>query len=600
MSSLRNFRSALDSQTSSTARHQAQPAAAKSPLTNKRECVQCILAFLAARDFHPCTAKELLRSPPLQTLLDIWNFLFSYIDPNAHITKENMAVEVPKFFKEFGYPHIMKTSHLRTPTADHQWEANLVALSWLCKLLLYEQECFDKPFEVTKKRHGSPYMGLDFGAHGKATISNTMVAQFVTEQATKHFQLYLKGEENSVQLVEQFHRDVTELVAGVQDSVDGKIRELEELRGQTLELQEELESFARTKEWIEKANVELQRIEELTASVRGTCVQAAETLKRHKQTLRDEEAALAAQEEQNADIEKLIEQQDINKNVVQELNNTIRALKVRIADGNRKIKELEHDIASSKTTAQTMESQLVRLQKALASTHESIRNFLVNNGRHAESWRSLGQLRINPQGINESEILGVEPATYNGVLQDVINKDREATHESSEARTELEQANQHLEALGNEIARETSEILRETSSLIKNQHVEEKDARVQLEASELAAVIRAAANDELVSRLDNRDLRGLTGAQESTKRELEAVEAEVAVAHAQLQQQDAAAQEAWQVFVNRFKEMFQIARSSKESNCHALRGDRRLIGLEHRLFSGGDDTQHEAASETTC
>ncbi|GBE59688.1 HEC Ndc80p family protein, putative [Babesia ovata] len=580
MSNLRNLRTALESQTSSSARHLTQSATTKTALTNKRECVQCILAFLASRDFHPCTAKELLRSPPLQTLLDIWNFLFRYIDPNAYITKENMAVEVPKFFKEFGYPHIMKTSHLRTPTADHQWEANLVALSWLCKLLLYEQECSDKQFEVTSKRQSLPYMGIDFGAQGKATISNTMVAHFVTEQATKHFQLYLRGEENSVQLVEQFHQEVSDLLVVVQESVDAKIRQLEELREQTLELQEELEAFARTKEWIEKATVELQRIEELAASVRGTCIQAAESLKRHKQTLRDEEAALAAQEEQNADIEKLIEQQDINKNVVRELNNTIRTLKVRITDGNRKIKELEHDIATSKTTAQTMESQLVRMQKALASTHESIKNFLMNNGRHADSWRSLGQLRINTHGINESEILGVEPSTYNGVLQEIINKDREVTHESSETRTELEQANQHLESLGNEITRETSEILRETSSLIKNQLVEEKETHVQLEASELAAVIRAAANDEL----------------ELRKRELEAVEAEVAEAQAQLRQQDADAQEAWREFVNRFKEMFKMARNSKESNCQALRG---LIGLENSLFNGEREPRGDAASEMT-
>lgn len=56
------------------------------------------------------------------------------------ITKENMAVEVPKFYNDFGYPHIMTTSHLKTPTAERQWESNLMALSWLCKLLLYEHE----------------------------------------------------------------------------------------------------------------------------------------------------------------------------------------------------------------------------------------------------------------------------------------------------------------------------------------------------------------------------------------------------------------------------------------------------------------------------
>eukprot|EP00375_Theileria_parva_P003049 XP_765730.1 hypothetical protein [Theileria parva strain Muguga] len=109
-------------------------------LNTKKECVNFILHFLAWKGYNACSVNDLLRSPPLKVLLDIWNFLFRLVDSNVRITKENMAVEVPKFYNDFGYPHIMTTSHLKTPTAERQWESNLMALSWLCKLLLYEHE----------------------------------------------------------------------------------------------------------------------------------------------------------------------------------------------------------------------------------------------------------------------------------------------------------------------------------------------------------------------------------------------------------------------------------------------------------------------------
>ncbi|ORM39692.1 Kinetochore protein NDC80 -like protein [Babesia sp. Xinjiang] len=550
------MRTGLSNQSSSSSSmHHLSQSGVKPPVTNKKECVQCILGFLASKGFQPCSAKDLLRSPPLQILLDIWNFLFRFLDPNAHVTKENMVVEVPKFFKEFGYPHIMKTSHLRTPTADHQWEANLVALSWLCKLLLYEQECFGKPFDCASMHKRPLPIGWSNSNHGKATVSNTMVAHFVTEQATKHFELYLRGEENSVQLMKDFQGAISDVILDTQDRVETKMVQLEELREKTLQLQEELEAFARNKEWIKTANVELQCIEELTASLRGACLHAVETLKTHKQALRDEEQALAAQEEQNRELERLIEKQDINKNALRELNQSIRTLKARISDTNRRIKELEHEISSTETKIRMMEEQVVRSQKSLESTHESIKNFLMNNGQYAEPWRNMEVLRVNARGMHEIEILGISPTTYTGVIDRVINKDRDLMRMSNETRTELEQSNQQLEDMGNAIAKEISDTLREISSLFQMQLREEKESCLQQEATQVADAIRTAAKDEL----------------DRVKRDLEAAEEAVNEAHARLRQQDTSAQSAWKEVVERYKEMWRTARSAKASNLQSMR-----------------------------
>ncbi|EDO06894.2 HEC/Ndc80p family protein [Babesia bovis T2Bo] len=572
LSNPRNVKAAVTGEPASSVTRTMQQSVMKSSIANKKECVQCILAFLGTKGFQPCSAKDLLRSPPLQTLLDIWNFLFRLLDPSANVTKDNMVVEVPKFFKEFAYPHIMKTSNLRTPTADHQWESNLIALSWLCKLLLYEQECFGKSFDnvAVKRQH------LPMGINAQATISTSAVDHFVTEQARKHFNLYVRGEENSVELMADFQSAISDLILSTQDSVDKKMIELEVVRDKALSLQDELENYSRTKEWMKTAKAELQRIEELTASIRGSCLHAVEALKSHNHTLREEEAALSLQEEQNRELERIIEKQDINKNAVIELNQAIRKLKAHISDSNRRIKELQHEIVIGGTKTQLAEDQVMRAGSALESLHESMKNILANKGQYAEAWHSLEPLKINCKGTHTSDILGVPPSAYSNVVDEMINRDRDMLRMSRDTRTALELSNQELESLYNSIAKEISDTLRKVSSLFQTQLREEKDSALQAEATNVANSIRATKMEEL----------------ERAKSELAGIQEAVAEAQNRLREQESQAQTKWQETVNKLKEAYTTARNTKQENREMLQD---LIDTENRILQENKSRQQNTA-----
>ncbi|KAK1442060.1 kinetochore protein ndc80 like protein [Babesia gibsoni] len=571
LSSLKRVKSVLStqSQSSSLPRLQRQSSVPKYSVTNKKECVQCIIGFLESKGFYPCSAKELLKSPPLQILLEIWNFLFRMVDASMNITKDNMATEVPKFFKDFGYPQIMKTSHMRTPTADHQWESNLVALSWLCKILLYEQE-----FGCRGKSSGQGALGLYLGGRGKATISNSRVLQLVTDQATKHYQLYIQGEENSMQIMEDFENVIEVESSKLQESVDLKVDSLEELREKTLELQEELEGFAKTKEWIQKAKLELKQIEEVTRSLQASCIQAEEQLKASREALKEEQLGLDEQERRKKELEDAIEAQDINKNVLLDLTRNIKALKTRISETNRRIKEMEHEIPTLESNAHSMEIQLVRAQKTFTAAHESITNFLISNGGDVDSWKNIEPVRVNVTGSHETEILGVSPSTYERVLDEIIHNDRDRMQQSAEARTELEAANAELETLCNALARQMSETLREISMLFKAHILEEKESVILVETEKLAEVIRKAARDEL----------------ERVQRELENLGVSISEENNRLKQQELRAQEAWRTVVERLTKMYQVAKESKDSNIKELRG---IISTEKNLLQRNEDDKVE-------
>ncbi|CDI83975.1 HEC/Ndc80p family protein, putative [Eimeria acervulina] len=101
------------------------------------------LQFLSFSEFPGPLSAKALSSPQRSLLIDIWGHLFRRcFDDSVKITAENVNDEVPKLFKEIGYPFPISKSAMLAPGTGHQWPHHLAALSWLCELLIYENEFF--------------------------------------------------------------------------------------------------------------------------------------------------------------------------------------------------------------------------------------------------------------------------------------------------------------------------------------------------------------------------------------------------------------------------------------------------------------------------
>ncbi|XP_026189741.1 kinetochore protein NDC80 homolog [Cyclospora cayetanensis] len=115
----------------------------------KRSAEATKLKFLSFSEFPGPLSAKALSSPQRSLLIDIWGHLFRRcFDDSVKITAENVNDEVPRLFKEIGYPFPISKSAMLAPGTGHQWPHHLAALSWLCELLIYENEFFFQEEEI--------------------------------------------------------------------------------------------------------------------------------------------------------------------------------------------------------------------------------------------------------------------------------------------------------------------------------------------------------------------------------------------------------------------------------------------------------------------
>ncbi|CDJ51279.1 HEC/Ndc80p family protein, putative [Eimeria brunetti] len=105
----------------------------------KRDALRTITRFLSFSEFPGPLSAKALSSPQRRCF-----------DDSVKITAENVNDEVPRLFKEIGYPFPISKSAMLAPGTGHQWPHHLAALSWLCELLIYENEFFYQEEEAAE------------------------------------------------------------------------------------------------------------------------------------------------------------------------------------------------------------------------------------------------------------------------------------------------------------------------------------------------------------------------------------------------------------------------------------------------------------------
>ncbi|BAM38723.1 conserved hypothetical protein [Theileria orientalis strain Shintoku] len=539
---------------------------------SRKECVTVILNFLAWKDYHPCSEKDLLKSPPLNVLLNIWNFLFRLIDSNVNITKENMAVEVPKFYNEFGYPHTMKTSHLRTPTADHQWESNLVALTWLCKLLLYEHQNFDKEFEnKTMLRQTDSYM---FNVASKMNIKNTLTSMTITELTNKHFQFYIKSEETGKSIANDVDAKLNNMIAKLQSSVDSKKSELETLRSSSVKMQNDIEEFDKLKERVSTLSLELSQIETLTENIKDYCTRLKRELDSSKHILNEETNYLLELESKNKEINDMMKTR-IDGNDIRGLNIAINELKISLSNSVKNIKDLEMEIPTLSSNVTNTKHNLAKslssvslfnlIPSQVSKTYQLIMNSLSTHGIDVSYWKKLDRLLKSVDEHSVDKLLSITDNCLKIVDEALVSETLTFKNES-EVKIQHNETLSDLEKSEKLLKEEIAELQAKESEYFKSSLFNKEKSQIISETDYIVSIIKSTAKDEMVFKLIISLLF-----QENSKRELENATNDLQQAHKRLSEEKFQAKSNLNRYLNNIKELVEKVEDYKSRNCNMMK-----------------------------
>ncbi|KAM4698889.1 kinetochore protein NDC80 homolog [Discoglossus pictus] len=122
------------------------------PLHDKsfiQTCIRQLCEFLNENGYSQLITVKSLQGPSTKDFLKIFAFIYSFIFPNYEIPDSKFEEEIPRVFKELGYPFALSKSSMYTVGAPHTWPQIVVALVWLidCVKVSCIQRHTDEGFE---------------------------------------------------------------------------------------------------------------------------------------------------------------------------------------------------------------------------------------------------------------------------------------------------------------------------------------------------------------------------------------------------------------------------------------------------------------------
>uniref|UniRef100_A0A8B9JY91 Kinetochore protein NDC80 homolog n=1 Tax=Astyanax mexicanus TaxID=7994 RepID=A0A8B9JY91_ASTMX len=104
------------------------------PLHDKtfvQQCIKQLCEFLGDNGFPGTITVKALQSPSTKEFLKIFEFIYSLLDPTFQLPTTKIEEEIPRMFKDLGYPFALSKSSMYSIGAPHTWPQALGALIWL-------------------------------------------------------------------------------------------------------------------------------------------------------------------------------------------------------------------------------------------------------------------------------------------------------------------------------------------------------------------------------------------------------------------------------------------------------------------------------------
>ncbi|XP_073433112.1 kinetochore protein NDC80 homolog [Dendrobates tinctorius] len=202
------------------------------PLHDKsyiQQCIRQLCEFLNENGYSQTLTVKSLQGPSTKDFLKIFAFIYSFICPNYEIPDSKFEEEIPKVFKELGYPFALSKSSMYTVGAPHTWPQIVTALVWLL-------DCIKLSCVLTKDDHvfEEPQMsepsdeGIDFN-------------QLFLDYTARCYEQFMEGQDT-------FEENDSDVYSRLKDMYAVEESQVESLQAETWRLMEEIERLEKDKE----------------------------------------------------------------------------------------------------------------------------------------------------------------------------------------------------------------------------------------------------------------------------------------------------------------------------------------------------------------
>ncbi|XP_054499538.2 kinetochore protein NDC80 homolog [Agelaius phoeniceus] len=304
------------------------------PLHDKafiQQCIKKLCEFLVENAYAHNVSMKSLQSPSVKDFLKIFTFIYKFLCPSYELPDSKFEEEIPKVFKDLGYPFALSKSSMYTVGAPHTWPQIVAALVWLI-------DCV-KLYNAI--RENAPSFD-DRQSWGGETDDGIVHNKLFMDYCVKCYDLFMKGRDT-------FEELDAEVQSKLKDLFNIDPFQMESLAAENKRLQEEIARLEKEKESEPDRRVTLRNVKSsLQADVQKYQAYLANLeshisiLDQKLESVNDEvetaEIEVEAMKQENARLRHILDNQKYSAADIERINHERNELQQTI---NKLTKELE-------------------------------------------------------------------------------------------------------------------------------------------------------------------------------------------------------------------------------------------------------------------
>ncbi|NWR32658.1 NDC80 protein, partial [Tachuris rubrigastra] len=408
------------------------------PLQEKafiQQCIKQLCEFLVENAYAHNVSMKSLQSPSVKDFLKIFTFIYGFLCPSYELPDSKFEEEIPKIFKELGYPFPLSKSSLYTVGAPHTWPQIVTALVWLI-------DCV-KLYTAMRENAPSFEEGQSWGGE---TDDGIVHNKLFMDYAVKCYELFMKGRDTFEELDAEVQSKLKDLFNIDEFQIEGLTADNKRLQEEIARLEKEKESEPDRRVTLRNVKSSLQADVQKYQAYLADLESHIAILDQKMESVTDEvESAkleVEAMKQENARLQHIFDNQKYSVADIERINHERNELQQTIKKLTKEVEAEEHQLwneelkyARSKEAIEIQLAEYHKLARKLKLIPVSAEN---SKGRDFE-------IQFNPEeGPN---CLDKYRAQIKAPLMEIINQTEEDIRKATEQKMSLEYAFEQVNAM---------------------------------------------------------------------------------------------------------------------------------------------------------
>ncbi|XP_027531560.1 kinetochore protein NDC80 homolog [Neopelma chrysocephalum] len=408
------------------------------PLQDKafiQQCIKQLCEFLVENGYAHNVSMKSLQSPSVKDFLKIFTFIYGFLCPSYELPDSKFEEEIPKIFKELGYPFALSKSSLYTVGAPHTWPQIVAALVWLIDCVkLYTAMRENAPsFEEGQSWGGETDDGI---VHNKVFMDYTV----------KCYELFMKGRDTFEELDAEVQSKLKDLFNIDESQIEGLAADNKRLQEEIARLEKEKESEPDRRVTLRNVKSSLQADVQKYQAYLANLESHIAILDQKMESVTDEvetaKLEVEAMKQENARLQHIFDNQKYSVADIERINHERNELQQTIKKLTKEVEAEEHQLWNEELKY-ARNKEAIEIQ--LAEYHKLARKLKLIPVSAENSKGFNFEIQFNPEeGPN---CLAKYRAQINAPLMEIINQTEEDIRKATERKMSSEDALEQVNAM---------------------------------------------------------------------------------------------------------------------------------------------------------